>query len=228
MIVLGVGLVLALWVSSAGGDATLPAICVWNLQAGPEGVNPLGVAIFCLLGLFLVFSYGNNIISLYTRDPQLSMVEWAIDKLRTKLMHAHSKKTSCDEPCNGSIPVTAIDLLDCRKKRGLVHFTRDLGDPFSPSVLARLRRAFALGIYVHREISESFLNHILWLTFGNLYGIFQIIITRYSILSIEGNENDMTFGQVVSLLLLGLPLLTIGEAYYGVWRSTLMGYLVRN
>lgn len=217
MVLLGVGLVFAVWVSSVGGDPTLPAICVWNLPKEPEGVNHLAAVIFCFLALFLVFAYGNNIIGLYTNDPHLSLVEWAIKKVKARIMCTSAGETRRCELGNANTAVPAAsDPRGCGKQKDLIRFSRRFGNSDACGTIARIRRGLVLGFYVQREISESFLNNILWLVFGNLYGIFQILQTRDSAVTIEGNENQMTFGQVVSLLLLGLPLLTVGEVYYGM------------
>jgi hypothetical protein len=216
MVLLGIGLILAVWVSSVENDVMLPAICVWNLRFERERMDHLGAVIFCFLALFLVFAYGNNILGLYTNDPRLSIVEFAIQGLKAKVERADSEDTRRYEPYNAVDPVSPTDYpQECGKQKDLIRFRSRFGDPSSSGMIARARRVLVLGLYVQREISEPFLNNILWLIFGNLYGIFQIILTRSSKVHIEGDENQMTFGQVVSLLLLLLPLLTVLEAFFG-------------
>lgn len=191
------------------------------------------MAILCLLAVFLLFAYGNNLISLYIENPHLPIVEWAIQKLEIKLGRTDSGEPPCCVPRYANMPVPAAnDTLDCGKKKDLARFSRNLGDPNSSSLMARRRRAFVLGVYIQKEISGSFLDHILWLVFGNLYGIFQIIGFRSTFLLISAadenqmtlDENKMTSGQVVSLLLLGLLVLAVGEIYYGQLQLTTLVY----
>ena len=63
---------------------------------------------------------------------------------------------------------------------------------------------------------ESFIWQIVWLIFGLSYGIAQVINIRWQIApSLAPGVGEMDFGQIVPLLLLLLPGLAAGEAYYG-------------
>ncbi len=62
--------------------------------------------------------------------------------------------------------------------------------------------------------------------FGNTFGIMEIYskrwdtyaapFTEYTNYNVVGSESAMSFGQMVALLLLVLPVLAAGEAYYGI------------
>ena len=63
---------------------------------------------------------------------------------------------------------------------------------------------------------ESFIWQIVWLIFGLSYGIGQVVNIRWQIApSLAPSVGEMDFGQIVPLLLLLLPGLAAGEAYYG-------------
>jgi hypothetical protein len=72
--------------------------------------------------------------------------------------------------------------------------------------------------FVYIEFLDSFLWQIVWLFFGNLYGVRQLVWARKYVrdhVRIEGDENQLNFGQLLALFLLVLPLLAAVEAYYG-------------
>jgi hypothetical protein len=69
----------------------------------------------------------------------------------------------------------------------------------------------ASGLYL-----ESFVWQIVWLIFGLSYGIAQLVNIRWQYTpSLAPGVGVMDFGQIVPLLLLVLPGLAAGEAYYG-------------
>ena len=63
------------------------------------------------------------------------------------------------------------------------------------------------------EIGHSFLGDLLTLLFGIVYGITQVFVARSDEPSagIVGSQNDVSFGQLVPLLLILLPLFAAGE-----------------
>lgn len=71
-------------------------------------------------------------------------------------------------------------------------------------------------LFINDLIAQSFLGEILTLTFGMSYGIAQIITARISIPSagLFGSQNELELGQLMPLLLMGLPILAAGEAYH--------------
>ena len=69
--------------------------------------------------------------------------------------------------------------------------------------------------WVILEIWSSFMNELLTLVFVFVYGTTRIIQNwkMSPTGGLDNGQNAFTFGQVVPLLLLGLPLLAAGEAY---------------
>jgi hypothetical protein len=91
--------------------------------------------------------------------------------------------------------------------------------------------------YIWSQLLGSFLWNIVWMIFGNVFGLLQICSTRWGSLPMDlpgfrlyviGSENTWGFGQMVALLLLTLPLLAAGEAYSGMsqmrmhWEANLL------
>ena len=77
---------------------------------------------------------------------------------------------------------------------------------------------FVVFNFVYIEFLDSFLWQIVWPFFGNLYGVQQLVWARKYVrdhVTIEGDENQLNFGQLLALFLLVLPLLASVEAYYG-------------
>lgn len=79
------------------------------------------------------------------------------------------------------------------------------------------RRRVVEIMYLNQEMQRSFLGEILTLLFGVSYGISQVITNRNQvpIAGLSGDQNAMSFGQLVPLLLIALPMLAAGEVYFG-------------
>ena len=91
-------------------------------------------------------------------------------------------------------------------------------------------QSFAV-IFIWEEFLDSFMWGIVWLIFGNVFGISQIYLWRWSYapdFGIVGNENSTGFGQIVALLLLLLPLLAAVEVYTDTLsRTSFLAYLMK-
>ena len=66
-------------------------------------------------------------------------------------------------------------------------------------------------------MQRSFLSEIQTTLFGVGYGIAQVITYRNLVpkAGLSGGQDSISFGQLVPLLLIVLPLLGAGEVYYG-------------
>ena len=81
----------------------------------------------------------------------------------------------------------------------------------------RKRRLHFIVMMMMIEIGHSFLSDILTLLFGIVYGITQVFVNRSDepVAGIVGSQNSVSFGQLVPLLLMLLPLFAAGEVYFG-------------
>ena len=59
---------------------------------------------------------------------------------------------------------------------------------------------------------------MVWIIFGNFYGLLQLVTIRFvpPVPTVIGNDSQMVFGQLVPLFLLILPFLAAVEAYFGM------------
>ena len=81
----------------------------------------------------------------------------------------------------------------------------------------RLKSLILTTIFLAHELSFSFLSQVVFLSFNLTYGFAATIMYKIDTPfgGIEGNENEMGFGQLVPLLLLLLPALAMVEIYFG-------------
>lgn len=160
----------------------------------------LAVFLWIHLVVYLFFAYADNIIKLYARPPAVSVFSW-VGQLTYKLMGLEALQpadVAMPERPNGSHSRISIFKLK------VLRYTKSF-------------RIFREGI------RDSFLWEIVWMVLGLTYGICSLCFIRwfnagrgyYEPRNIDGSENTMTFGQIVAILLMALPLLATGEAYDG-------------
>ena len=98
----------------------------------------------------------------------------------------------------------------------LANLSRSRGSKFS-----RLAQKYRIiSNFVDLEFSDLFLWRIVWLFFGNFYGIRQLYWAKHSVgqmitLEPHDGEKSLNFGQLLTLLLLVLPVLVAIEAFSG-------------
>ena len=220
MIITLLGLLLAQFYVYGSGSPSSPAFCgLYQLEFGA----PLTILMLCGVVLFLTFSYANNFMRLYSNDSDISMVDWAFDKMERKTKYRNASSALVELSTMGASFVIANQDRKAwkRKKRNARLAERLEICMANRSRFSKLCRLFFVLQTVQAERSESFLSQILWLVFGNAYGIVQVVIARLLIggFQVIGNENEMGFGQIVPLLLMVLPLLAVREVYDGVFSS---------
>jgi hypothetical protein len=138
---------------------------------------------------YLFFAYCNNIVRLYAKGPSDSLLTLSDEFLR--------------RGAGLNPPLSRVDKaskwLNTAKYGGINNF-------------------FVLFFFLWGEFLDSFLWEIVWLAFGNTFGVAQIYLWRWVIRppNLTGSENSMSFGQTVAVLLLALPILAAGEVYYGM------------
>lgn len=135
--------------------------------------------------LLLLYGYGFNILYLYG-SCSVYVHTWLFE-----------------------IPATSLD----RKIENYRHIGQR---HFYPALLANLLRFIRWVLLLIQEIFYSrwldFLFDVLWAGLG-LYWI--LSDRRIPASEIDGNENELTFGQIVPILLLSSTILTMREAYDG-------------
>ena len=192
-------------------DSSRPVQCYFRnkeellASLGPD--NNSGIVVLSLLAIF----YTKGIIRLYSADPEWSILTGLVESIR-----------------NFTVKLTGGRRYRYRRlEKIIVAFSRESRADQGVMIrkisryqrLARVRykSRFMLVMVLAGELSQSFLGELLTLLFGVSYGITQVVISRQNTPSagITGNQNAVGFGQLVPLLLLGLPMLAVGEIFSG-------------
>ena len=195
-------------------ENSLSVQCVFE-SFGPNGLDFLSIIQLVFVIVFLGVSYVNRIRRLYTSDPDWSLQDWVVEVLARPLVRRNDVRNL------ERIVVTSPTLSKAEKgatyrrlqqRRRWWKFCRDWVKKHSA-----LSRRVAEIRYLNQEMQSSFLGEILTLLFGVSYGISQVIINRSDIptAGLSGDQNAMSFGQLVPLLLIALPVLAAGEVYFG-------------
>lgn len=155
-----------------------------------------------LVIVFMISAYINAIVSLYSgNDNCVSAYTWSEDKFAKK--------------CG----VSEKDIKGL-EGRLLKHVDKILSSHKSPR-LKKIRLYCSALWYLYFEYQDSVISILVSLLFSNIYGIASLFLYRsYGwIWSIEGEANEMGFGQIVPLILLALPLFAAMESYFGMSAS---------
>ena len=205
-------------VSQAGAfsiqNSSLPVQCVFNSYA-PYGLNAIATLGLTVIIIFLCLLYTNKIRRLYTLDPDWGVQGWILDVLTRPLIRRSNVRNL------EKIVVTSSTLT--RAEQGTVYRTLRQrrrwwrycnGWVKHRSAISRQMVKFW---YLNQEMQRSFLSEILTAMFGVGYGIAQVFTYRNLLpeAGLSGDQNFISFGQLVPLLLIALPLLAAGEIYYG-------------
>ena len=205
-------------VSQAGAvsiqNTSLPIQCVYNSFA-PYGLNPIATFILGWVIIFLCLIYTNRIRRLYTLDPDWSVQGWILELLTRPLIRKRNVHNLEKIVVTSSALTRAEQGTTYRKLQQRRRWWRYCnGWVKHRSAISRRMAEFW---YLNQEMQRSFLSEILTTLFGVGYGIAQVIATRNSVpkAGLSGDQNSISFGQLVPLLLIALPLLAAGEIYYG-------------
>jgi hypothetical protein len=175
----------------------------YGLGAFNERIQWLAIVIF------LFFAYGNNLVRLCAAPPATGILSLFELCLRDHL----------------DLPPQLSAITRYQTYRGSLQNHWDKLTIFQ--ALSKRLKLLWLDIEFYVTIfMESFLWEIVWMMFGNTFGIMEIYskrwdtyaapFTEYTNYNVVGSESAMSFGQMVALLLLVLPVLAAGEAYYGI------------
>jgi hypothetical protein len=184
---------------------------------GPEDMPPLtGIITF----IYMVMGYKNRVLHLYGfRNSHFSNGQSVfVSRLHLQLLRITAKVPL--EP-NGSPKMSMTEwtlVLDdyamerqAASRAQLLEKLSQSGTPTLRGLLLKWRLAYTM--YAH-----SFLPVIPYLVFMLVYGLVQMIVTRWATWWTKSVDVDanMGFGQITPLLLTILPLLAAAEIYYGM------------
>lgn len=205
-----------------GLDNSMPIQCVFNKKQ--IGNDFWSILTLPPIQAFLLVSYGNKVFHLYYFNSNVSIMGWFIRQIKkgsrasvNQLKELAETVLEADERPKLAKSAAYRKLQENRRDSRLIHRLNALSKSQRPR--PSLRRGLALIHFIFAELSDCFLYQILFLLFGITYGLVQIAACRWAYMSapadIIGSENEMGFGQLVPLLLITLPILAAGEAYFG-------------
>lgn len=106
-----------------------------------------------------------------------------------------------------------VDGLSYRERAADISAERRLSSVLQLGQSHGLGRSISSAMY---QYQGSFLSSLPGVGFSYSYGIFQVILYRWTVAPpLTEESNRMGFGQIMPLLLLLLPILVAGETYYG-------------
>ncbi|KAL8670231.1 MAG: hypothetical protein Q9168_005219 [Polycauliona sp. 1 TL-2023] len=199
-------------------DGSIPIFCVYeDLEMVVDPTNLL--TLITTIG-FLFVIYLKRIVRLYSFDLDWTFSDIVIEAL-TKLVtrkdyQEPSRVTVAKQGASTGKPKASISS-SIRKERERIRHAR-----FKSAMENRTGKHHQLKVYINTilfvadEQSYAFASQIMILIFDLVYGFTSTIVVRNEIPydGIEGNQNEMGFGQLVPLILLLLPALAVGEIYF--------------
>jgi hypothetical protein len=213
------------WFSSTTHLSTL--VILWEyLQDHPEVRNwRVGgmLAVFDLtvpiVLVFLFFAYSNQLVKLFSEDRQntiFKVLERTITSACIKGITGVSRQEWRDK-YSKVIEDQAKNRLEIERRKWKTRMEkRTLRQQKRHKDIVIVFSAIRLVSTASNLYLESFVWQIVWLIFGLGYGIAQLVNVRWQYTpSLAPGVGGMDFGQIVPLLLLVLPGLAAGEAYYG-------------
>ena len=181
--------------------------------------NALEIVSLAIVLMFLIVAYSDGIMRLYSIDP-----DWSTEDKLALLIYKIFRKRKHKE----NLIKIVIESLRIPKVEQGVLWRRIQEKERYAKARNRLKAAgnkswkLALTqiVIVSREIQYSFMAVLLSLLFAVTYGVAQIIVYRQAKPSggLTGAENTVSFGQLVPLLLMLLPVFAAVEVYFGKCR----------
>ena len=159
-------------------------------------------------------SNADSTCRLYIFDPDWNVQDWIIEVVARPLIGNGDARYL--EIIVVSIPMVSkaehgVTYRRLKQRKRWWDFCGDLGKNRSA-----LSRRVAEIRYLNREMQNYFLSEIHDLLFSVSYGIAKVIINRNQIPTggLSGDQNAISFGQPIPLLLIALPVLAAGEVYF--------------
>jgi hypothetical protein len=182
--------------ASANKANTLPMNCAYTYESDialGRSFSDAGGPLY-ILGILtqLVPGYVRGIGQLYEKPGQRSHLDVVLSRMISRLRP-------------GKLPFQEV-LADVRAERRLSTL-------YSIATRQRVIRVVTIAMYGY---NESFLSEFPGVIFSFTLGVCQLVSYRWVLAPpLSSDARTMAFGQYVPLLLLLLPVLTAGEAYYG-------------
>ena len=195
-------------------DGSLPIQCVFDSFA-PNGIYFLNAINLALVTIFLCVSYANRIHRLYTFDPDWSVQDWLVEVLARPFIRKNDvrnlERIVVITPTLSKAEQGAT-YRKLQQRRRWWKYCKDWVMNRS-SISRRMVEIW----YLNQEMQRSFLSEILTLLFSVSYGISQMVTNRNQVplAGLSGDQDAISFGQLVPLFLIALPVLAAGEIYYG-------------
>ena len=207
-------LVVSQTVTFSPQPSSLPIKCVFESFA-PDGLNFINIINLTLVLIFLSVSYTNRIHRLYTFDPDWSVQDWIVEELARPLIRKNDVRNLERIVVTSPTISKAEQGATYRRLQQRRRWWKYCND-WRTNRSGLLRHVVEIW-YLNQEMQGSFLSEILTLLFGVSYGISQMVTNRnlVPVAGLYGDQNAISFGQLVPLFLIALPLLAAGEIYYG-------------
>ena len=193
-----------------------PISCAYrSLQIEPNFPNI--ATIMTTLGFFIII-YTERIARLFSNDGDWNMADALIERLvKSYAGNTYWEPTYKKIGKEGEKAKTPNRLISSMimSERERVRYHRF--DRIIRSSRTRLKLVVTATAFMSQELSYSFLSQISILVFDLTYGFAQTVMYRtYTpAQGIDGDQNEMGFGQLIPLFLLLLPALAVGEIYFG-------------
>ena len=216
MVLLLILLLVAQFPAWSDGDDSLPVSCFFLDMEIPAEFSGL-ITLITTLG-FLVVTFVERIAPLYSLDLDWNITDSSIEMLVKLLLgkgyREPSHQTIARQSTLSGNSTTSTSAL-IREEREKVRYDRfryslENDNSYFKSYLIST-------FFIAQEMSYAFVSQGTILVFDLALGFAYTIVYRLATpdAGIEGNQNEMGFGQLVPLFLLLLPALAIGEIYFG-------------
>ena len=218
MLVLSIMLGVAQVPGRADKDNSVPVICYYKNFDDEDTATVLAAI------LFLLITYLEGIFRLYARDIDWNLRDFCVERIvlyLSKVFFAdrYSKPSYLSTAQASEYPGT----LSSRRSVAIVRSEREKGrfDRFESNLKSTdqpIKRYLFVAIFMYQELGFSFFVTMAFLLADLTYGFAQLFKYRAATPhgGIVGNQDEVSsFGQLVPLFLLVLPILTMGEIYSG-------------
>lgn len=196
-------------------DNSLPIKCMW-FSFWPEMPNPFDIFELIFILIILMDSYASRIGALYSPDPDWTFYDWLLRGAVKRLTSNRNRVSNLETIYVSSTQKSKAERGAVRKRlRERQRWSQYCSIWTSKNSAFKCRLVET--IFVFQELQRSFLSEILFSFSVVTYGIAQVFVYRSKKpeAGLSGDENAMSFGQLVPLLLLALPLLTAVDVYFG-------------